>query len=214
MLLPRSDAERAALERFAGLIADELNVKRVEAVADAGDRLRYQLRPNLPVLGPKFGQDVGRIRAALAEADPRELVGRMRAGQPLEVAGFQLAATDVLVSVEAAEGWAAAEEAGYAALLDTTVTPELAAEGMARELVRRLQDMRREADFDVSDRIRIEYRGDEAVQSVFAAHGGYIAEETLALSIESLAEGVGPSGGAAAEVLLDGHNVMLAVRRA
>src|SRR5205823_13402489 len=69
VLVPRNPTERAAVERLADVIADELNVKRVEVVADAGDRLHYVLRPNLPALGPKFGQDVGKIRQALQQAD-------------------------------------------------------------------------------------------------------------------------------------------------
>src|SRR5690606_10860735 len=113
VLVPRRAEERAALERLADQVADELNVKRVEVAEDAGDRLSYTLRPNLPVLGPRFGQDVGKIRGALSEVDPGEVVAAMRAGQPIHLAGFELAATDVLVTVEASEGWAAAEESGY-----------------------------------------------------------------------------------------------------
>ena len=211
LLLPRSERELGALERMAGQIAEELNVKRVEVAADAGDRLRYRLRPNLPALGPRFGSELGRVRAAIEQADAVELVRRMRAGQSLELYGFDLAATDVLVDVEAAEGWSAAEDAGYTALLETAVTPELAAEGLARELVRRLQDLRREAGFEVTDRIHVHYRASDEVRAVLSEHGRYIAEETLALSIE---EGDPPDGGASAEATLDGHAVTLAVRKA
>ena len=211
VLVPRTDGERAALERLADEVADELNVKRVEVVADGGDRLRYRLRPNLPALGPRFGSEVGRIREALERADAAELVGRMRAGRPLEIAGFELAATDVLVEVEPAEGWAAAEDSGYATLIDVRLTPELAAEGLSRDLVRRLQDLRREAGFEVSDRIHVTYRGDDEVRHAFAEHGATIAHETLALSIE---EGDPHADAATSAVTIDGHTVTLAVRRA
>src|SRR5690606_17723324 len=183
VLVPRRASEVPALERFAGQIAEELNVKRVEVVEDAGDRLTYAVRPNLPLLGPRLGADVGKVRQALGEADPRGVVAKMRAGQAVSAGGFDLAPAEVLVSVDAAEGWAAAEEGGYAALVDTRLTPELEAEGMARELVRRLQELRRTAGLDVSDRIHVTYRGDGAVRDVFAAHGDYIAGETLALGI-------------------------------
>ena len=212
VLVPRTEAEREALERLSGEIAEELNVKAVLVVSDPGDRLAYSLRPNLPVLGPRFGPDVGKIRAALEEAGAAAIVARMRAGETIELAGFELAATDLLVDVEPAEGWAAQEESGYAALIETALTPELIAEGQARELVRRLQDLRREAGFDISDRIHVSYAADEgAVAAVFEAHGGYIAGETLALSIERQPP---PDGATSVEIDLDGVAVTLAVRRA
>ena len=123
VLIPRSAAELTALERLAPQVADELNVQRVEAVADAGERLVYSLRPNLPALGPRYGREVGRIRAAIADADPGALVATMRAEGSLHLDGFDLSASDVLVDVEAAEGWSAAEDAGYSALVETTLTP-------------------------------------------------------------------------------------------
>ncbi len=211
VLVPRNAQEREALERLTEPVLDELNVKRVEVVADPGDRLAYTLRPNLPVLGPKFGQDVGKIRGALQQANAAEVVAKMRAGEPVTLAGFELAGGDILVGVEAAEGWAAAEEAGYAVLVDTRVTPELAAEGTARELVRRLQDLRREAGLKVTDRIDVTYEAPAAVAAVFVAHGDYIAQETLALSTNA---GAPPAGATSADAEIDGHRVRLAVAKA
>ncbi|MEX2228608.1 MAG: isoleucine--tRNA ligase [Dehalococcoidia bacterium] len=211
VVVPRTAAERAALERLHEPIADELNVKRVEVVEDAGDRLAYALRPNLPVLGPKLGQDVGKIRAALNAAHPADVVAKMRAGEPVTLAGFELSGADILVGVEAADGWAAAEESGYAVLIDTRLTPELVAEGTARELVRRLQDLRREAGLEVTDRIHVRYQAEAAVADVIAGHGDYIAQETLALSIEP---GAPETGATIAEATVDGHAITLAVRKA
>ena len=99
-----------------------------------------------------------------------------------------LGAGEILVEVEPSDGWAAAEEAGYVVLLDLAVTPELAAEGTARELVRRLQELRRDADLDVADRIEVRYRAPDIVARVFGQHGHWIAEETLALSIGPLTD--------------------------
>ena len=182
VLVPRTAGEREALARLASQVADELNVQRVEVVADAGERLAYALRPNLPALGPRYGRDVGRIRAALEAADARELVGRMRAGETLELGGFELSASDVLVDVEAAEGWSAAEDAGYSALVETVLTPELAAEGLARDYVRAIQNQRRERDLDVTDRIEVEYFGGTIEREAVARFRGYIMNETLSLS--------------------------------
>ncbi len=121
----------------------------------------------------------------------------------------------MLVSVEATEGWSAAEESGYVALIDTRITPELAGEGLARELVRRLQDLRREAGLEVTDRIRVTWRGDAEVGKVMADHGPAIAEEVLALSLDA-GDGSGalPEGAATTTANLDGHEVTLAVVKA
>ncbi|MXW23094.1 MAG: class I tRNA ligase family protein, partial [Chloroflexi bacterium] len=203
VLIPRSAAELTALERLAPQVADELNVQRVEAVADAGERLVYSLRPNLPALGPRYGREVGRIREAIAGANPRELVSTMRAEGSLHLDGFDLSASDVLVDVEAAEGWSAAEDAGYSALVDTALTPELVAEGIARDVVRRLQDLRREAGLDITDRIHVRYAGGDELQAVLDGHGEYMAGETLALSLEPL-EGDAPDGAASTDATIEG----------
>jgi isoleucyl-tRNA synthetase len=210
-LVPRTEAERTALVRLAPLIADELNVKTVDVLKDGGDRVAYKLRPNLPVLGPKFGREVGKIRGALDAADAPPIVRAMRAGEPVQLGEFELGGGDILVGVEAAEGWAAAEDGGYVALLDTTITEELRSEGFARELVRRLQDLRREADLEVSDRIEVRFASDgPAVAQAFAEHGTYIAEETLALEIEA---GI-KADWASADAKIDGLSVTLALRKA
>ena len=211
VLVPRTEAEGRALERLADQVAEELNVKHVQVLTDPGERLAYTLRPNLPVLGPKFGARIGAVRGALQQADPVAIVAAMRAGEPIEVGGFTLAATDVLVSVEATEGWAAQEESGYAALVDTTLTPELLAEGITREVIRRLQDLRRDAGLDVSDRIHVAYRAGEPVRAVMASHGAMIAEEVLALSLEA---SDAPTGDARADADIDGVEAIFALRKA
>jgi len=211
VLAPRTTEECAALLKHAAQIADELNVKRVEATEDPGARLTYTLRPNLPVLGPKYGSDVGRIRVALQQADGAEVTRLMRTGQPITLDGFTLSGGDILVGVEAARGWAASEDAGYVALLDTTLTPELEAEGLARDLVRQVQELRRQAGFEVTDRIRVRYSGDPAVAAAFTSHRDYIADETLAVAIE---EGAPETDATSASAVLDGVAVTLSVVKA
>ena len=131
---------------------------------------------------------------------------RPRPTIPIE--GFELSAGDLLVEVEGSEGWSAAEEAGYAAIVDLRLTPQLEREGQAREIVRHLQELRRELGLDVSDRIRVGWEGDLA--TVFAEHGDYIAAEVLAL--ELLAGAI--DGGASTELSLDGSPVTLSLVKA
>jgi isoleucyl-tRNA synthetase len=217
VVVVRTAEERDAVERFAEEIKDELNVKRVTPGDGADPRLAYTLRPNLPTLGPRFGRELGAVRQALAQADPAAVAARRRAGEPLGVGSFDLTAADVLVSVAATDGWSAAEEAGYVALLDTRVTPDLAAEGLARELVRRLQELRRDAGLDVTDRIRVAWQasaGRDAVAAALAAHGAYLAAEVLALDLaEAPPATLGPAPATAAAAL-DGAEVTLALVRA
>ncbi len=211
VLVPRMEAERAALERLRDQISDELNVKTVEVAEDAGERVQYTLRPNLPVLGPRLGNDLGKVRQALATADGSEIARRMRGGQPITLAGVDLVASDLLLSVDAAEGWAAAEDGGYIALVDAHVTPELEREGIAREVVRRLQDLRREAGLELSDRIRVTYRGDDLITAALEAHGDVVREETLA---DSLVAGDASAGAMTTSADIDGHALVLALVRA
>jgi isoleucyl-tRNA synthetase len=214
VLVPRTDAERDALTRLADQVADELNVKAVTVVA-TDERLRYSLRPNLPVLGPRFGAALGPLRQAIGAADAAEVARRMRAGEPLGIGEYDLTPADLLVGVEATEGWSAAEEAGYVALVDARITPELESEGLAREIIRRLQDLRREAALEVTDRIRVVWRGDAVIGKVMADHGPTIAEEVLARSLDA---GDGPDAPAPAgfttDVDIEGHAVTLAIERA
>ncbi len=214
ILVPRTADERAALERLQPIIADELNVEAVVVTDDPGDRLSYRLRPNLPVLGPRLGSALGQVRSALADADAEAIVATLRAGQPVTLGQHTLTAVDLLIDVEASAGWGVAEDGGYVALIDTSITAELRASGLGRELVRRLQDLRRAAALDISDRIEVRYlvpADPEALTDVVATHGDYIAGETLAVSLEA---GDPLPGGHQSEASIDGITVRLSLRRA
>jgi len=212
VLAPRNAQEVERLRPLVDQVAEELNVKAVEVTDDPGDRMTYTLRPNLPVLGPKYGQRVGAIRNALAQADASEVVRLMRAGEPIPLGEFTLTAGEVLVTVESSEGWAAAEESGYAALVDTRIDEALHLEGLAREVVRRVQDLRREAGLDVSDRILVTWRADAPVFArMLQTHRDYIAGEVLARDIT---DGEPPPGATRFEGDLDGVAVTLGVVKA
>ena len=137
-------------------------------------------------------------------------------GRPVDLAGFSLQPDDILVTFSGKPGYAVAEEAGYAVAVTTEVTPALADEGLARELVRRIQEMRKSAGFEIADRIRLAYEGDEVIGRVMADWGDYIRQETLAVSIIP-ARPSKASGGAAAyseEHDIDGRKLKLAVEKA
>jgi len=207
----RSEAEEASLRRLEEQLRDELNVREVAPLRDESDLLRYEVLPNLPVLGPKYGAGVAKIRSALAELDAGEVASTVEAGRPVTVAGHELEPGEVLVSAVEREGFASAQEGGYVVVVDTALTPELVDEGIARELVHRIQNLRRDAGFDISDRITTYWQGDEDIGRVLAAHADYIKGETLSLS---LVEGEAPAGAHSETQQVEGREVTLGVVRA
>ena len=207
----RVPAEEEALHRLESQLLDELNVRKLVPIHDESDFLRYEVRPNLPVLGPKYGAAVAQIREALAAMDAADVAAAVAGGEGVEAAGHQLEPDEILVSTVEREGFASAQEGGYVVALDTEVPPELQDEGLARELVHRLQNLRREAGFDIADRITTYWQGDDDIRRVLEAHGGYVRDETLSLS---LVEGEPPAEAHRSEQTVDGHEVVLGVERA
>ena len=188
MLRAGSEAETAGLRRFEAQIRDELNVKRVEFLAEGAGVVSYALRPNLPLLGKKYGQRLPALRAAIAAADPAAVVQAVRAGQGFSVEAqgerFELRPEEVLVDARSPEGLAAAEDGGVLVAFDTALTRELLLEGMARDLVRGVQDARKNAGFEVSDRIALSFDLAGDAREAAQTWQGFIAEETLADLIE------------------------------
>jgi isoleucyl-tRNA synthetase len=207
----RTAEEGVAVRKNAQLVLEELNARALELLEDETAVVRYDVKPNLPVLGKKYGAEVAAIRAALAQLPAAEVAEAVRRGRPVQVAGHELLPEDILLQAQDTAGYATAAEAGYTVAISTTITPELADEGLAREIVRRLQDMRREAGFDLSDRITTWYSGDGEVARVIESQAAYIQGETLSTH---LLAGDAPADAHRAEHDLEGAKVVLAVQRA
>ncbi|GAA3767057.1 isoleucine--tRNA ligase [Micromonospora maritima] len=190
-------------------IGDELNVKVLEPLdADTGV-IDVQVKPNFRELGRRFGRDTQQVAKAVTAADPRELVdGVRKAGVfALSVGGEQVdvGPNDILVTEVPRTGWVVESQRGVTIALDTEITPELEAEGTARDVVRLVQQARRDADLDVSDRIVLSIAGPAAVRAVISAHRDLIAHETLAISVtlvDSLSEGFPGTVGGGEEILV------------
>jgi isoleucyl-tRNA synthetase len=206
----RSRTEAEALSRSQALLLDELNVKDVTVIESEEQFLSYQVKPDLSALGPRYGGQVGAIQEALRGADPASVARAVASGAPVRIDGWELTAEDVLVSSVDREGYASAEEAGYTVVVATSLTPELADEGLAREVVHRLQTMRRSAGFEIADRIVTCYQGGEALRRVMQRFAAYVRQETLSLE---LVEGEPPPGAHAETHTVDGQEVTLAVQR-
>jgi isoleucyl-tRNA synthetase len=184
----RSEQDAADLAAQQEVIADELNVKAFSRAASLDDLVHYSYKPNLKTLGPKYGKLLNALRQqipALGDA----VLAPLRSGQFVELTidgnAVTLAPDDVLVSTEQASDWRCAEEAGIQIALSTVLTPELIGEGIARDFVRQVQQLRKDADLEITDRIRVYYAtDDETVAAAIESWREYIARETLADSIE------------------------------
>jgi isoleucyl-tRNA synthetase len=178
------EAAAAAVRRHEDQILEELNVKKLELIARDATLVSYRIKPNLPVIGRRYGKLIPKIREYLAAADGAAIAAAVARGetQSFAVGGEELAIepADLLVESASAEGFACAEEAGYLVGLDTALDDELRREGLARELVRAVQDARKQAGLEVSDRIELIVEGDEQVSAAIRDYRDYVMSETLA----------------------------------
>ena len=167
---------------------EELNVKAIEFIARDAAHVSYRIKPNLPVLGKLYGKQIPAIRKALAEADGAEIAGCVARGEPVVIqvpdGEISIDPENLLVETSAEEGYACAEDAGFLVEFDTTLTDALIDEGFAREIVRSIQDARKQAGLEVSDRIVLGVSGSAAIERALEAHRDYVMAETLAVEWE------------------------------
>jgi isoleucyl-tRNA synthetase len=182
----RGHLERAIAD-LADLIADELNVREVRA-AEPDALYRFEAKPNFKALGPVFGKDVGPVAEALRHLSP-EAARRLAHGQVIAVSvgGHDVTVQPSWVEILSgpAEGLALVEQGGLAVAVDTRLTEALTAEGRVRELVHRLQGLRKDSGLSPTDRIHVDYWADSELAGALAAHEELVREETLARSLSS-----------------------------
>jgi isoleucyl-tRNA synthetase len=178
------EAAARAIERHEAQIREELNVKRIERLPADAALVTYRIKPNLPILGKRHGSLLPAIRQALTQLDAAAVARSVARAESIcvEAGGqrLELEPAALLVESAAATGFACAEEGGYLVGLDTVLTDELVQEGLARELVRTIQEARKQAGLNVSDRIVLEVEGNPAIMAALAAHRDYVGTETLA----------------------------------
>jgi len=185
-----SERDREALKRFSEAIQDELNVKEIRLLGISEAFLDYQIRPNLPLLGKKLGKQLPALRQALQLADPKELAQQAHSRGHVEISladGTVLALTaeELLIEARSPEGYSAQEDRGLIVALSTELTPELIDEGTARDCIRHIQELRKQSQLDVSDRIEVFlWQLSPAVERALDAHRDWVAEEVLATQFE------------------------------
>lgn len=179
---PASDIERKAIERFADQIREELNIKKVTIHDGKAPLLTFDVKLNPKAAGPKFGQRLGAVTAALAKrTDAAEV---LQGGKPLELAladgAVSLEPSDVWITPKVEKGWGGISDRGTQILLDGRLTPELELEGLAREVIRHVQTARKDAGLEMDDRIALWLQTDDAkLNEAVRAHRDYLAAETL-----------------------------------
>jgi len=204
VIVVASDAERADLERFVDDVKAELNVVTVAFTKEPAKYVEFKLLPNFRALGPKMGQKLPELKKALAEVDAASVYDAMGRDGKVDVAlpsgTVTLDASEIEVRLSAKEGFAAASEAGRVVVLDTHMTDELRRAGLAREVVSRIQKLRKQLDLAFDARIRITYEASDELAIALVEHASYVSGEVLAVSFERAA-----ASGEIDRAELDGH---------
>jgi isoleucyl-tRNA synthetase len=206
---------RGELSALLDIVADELNVKAVRIAGTEDTFGRWLARPNFKVLGPRLGNRVQRLASTLAQ-DDGSLAAKLASGELVEVTiddgpAVPIGRDDVDLVQEVREGWGVASEGGMTVALELEVTPDLRREGLARELIRLVQDARKAAGFEVSDRIALGLETSGEAAEAFAAHRDVVAGETLAVQVDDV---VTEADAFRQEAQVDGIPVVISVRRA
>jgi isoleucyl-tRNA synthetase len=206
-----SDAEREAISARAGLVEAELNVKQLDFVTEEGELVSYAVKPNYRSLGPRFGRRMPQVAAAVAALDPVHVAAVMAEGGEvgINVDGNEhaLGADEVTLSLQPLEGYEVEAEAGHAVALQLELDDELRREGLAREIVHAIQNARKEAGLQITDRIELSLGGDAALIEAATEHQPYIAAEVLATVVAYDA-----ADGAPARI--DGRELRIGIRSA
>ena len=205
-------AERALPEFYQEIIEDELNVKTVEFTDDVRAFTSYSFKPQLKTVGPKYGKQLGNIRKALSEIDGNAAMDTLneKGALTFDFDGAEVVLTkeDLLIDAAQVEGYVSEGDNTVMVVLDTNLTPELLEEGFVREIISKIQTMRKEAGFEVMNHIRVFVNGNEKIAEIFAEHGEEIRSEVLADEILP-----GQTGGYAKEWNINGEKVMLGVEK-
>ena len=197
---------------YVDIIADELNVKNVSFTDDVSSYTDYQFKPQLRTVGPKYGKYLKQIQAALAELDGNKAMAELKANGSLKLDSVSdevvLLEEDLLITMTQAEGFVTEGDNYVTVVMDTKLTPELIEEGFVRELISKIQTMRKEAGFEVMDHIAVSYTADEKVTGIFEKYGDEIRSEVLADKITA-----GTLTGYEKEWSINGEKVTLAVEK-
>ncbi|HZA89789.1 MAG TPA: isoleucine--tRNA ligase [Solirubrobacterales bacterium] len=209
--------EREEIERLSELVADELNVKGIEFVAEEAELVTYQVKPNYRSLGPRFGKLMPQAAAAVQALDPAAVAaavaGERKVGIQVNGSEHELEPNDVTLVLQPLDGYQVEAESGRAVALSLELDDELRHEGLAREVVHAVQNARRQAGLEVTDRIELRLGGEAELLDAARTHEEYVAGETLATSV-AYGDGADTSGPGLSRVEIEGRELAIAVSKA
>jgi len=198
-------------ESYTALIADELNVKTVEYIADASSLVDYEFKPQMRTLGPRLGKLLPAVRTALQNVDGTAFMAELKANGAavlhLDGQDVSLTQEDLLIATKQKAGLVSQQQGEMVVLLDTNLTEELITEGLVREVISKVQNMRKDADFEVTDHIALGYVGGEKLTAIIENNKAEIAAEVLADAVNPALDGY------QAEWKIDGEVLTLSVKR-
>jgi isoleucyl-tRNA synthetase len=210
----KEDWELRAIEKMSDQIQDELNIKTVRSVENESSLLDYVLKPNFKIMGRKYGSLMPEIKEQIAAIHPesaRKIVDSCRSLE-LSIDGEAVTVPFEELSIETRPraGLRVISEAGYTVALDIVISDELKNEGLARELIHKIQEMRKQAGFEISDRIHLKYRGSATITKAIKHHKAYISNEVLCLSLHEEE----PRGDFVKSLDVNGESVKVGIARA
>lgn len=213
IVVTKTQEQQTQLDEMLGLIQEELNIKKITYANDASELMSKKAEPNFKKLGPKFGKNVNAVAQVIRDL-PTAAINELESKGELHidsngVKGY-IEKDDVRIVAEGADGLIATMEGTYPVALDTALTPELIAEGYAREFVNRIQNMRKDAGYEVVDRIIVGYSSTHPeLENAFTSMQSYIQTETLSEQINAKVDGFE----VAKEWKIDGKEITLAIKR-
>ena len=206
-------------EYFVEIIEDELNVKKVNFTEDVSAYTSYTFKPQLRTVGPKYGKFLGQIQKVLAELDGNKAMAELKADGVLTLSSVsddvKLSEEDLLITMTQMEGYVTEGDNTVTVVLDTNLTPELVEEGFVREIISKIQTMRKEAGFEVMDKISIYYHADEKVADIFHKYGNDIMGDVLGTEVVAEADSFDAKedGIYCKEWNINGEKVLLGVKK-
>ncbi|PZC42835.1 MAG: isoleucyl-tRNA synthetase [Chloroflexi bacterium] len=201
--------ENALLPSIEGQIRDELNVKRVEISENDKGVLDISLMPNLPVLGKKYGAAVRDIKSSLASMEPFDVYRQVKNGERVSIKGFVLEPEEIIVNIGERQGYSVSSDGGYAVAIKTDLTKTLIDEGVSREVVHQIQNMRKSAGFNISDHIVLKYSGNVEIEEIIKNHIAYVTSETLADDME---QGIPPTDFYSQTLNMEGKEIIIGIK--
>jgi isoleucyl-tRNA synthetase len=179
-----NDTEREAIQNMKDIILEEVNIKELKFVEQNSPIIKRKAKLNFKVAGPKFGKDVKKVQQLVTEL-PEANINELVQNGSTAYNGFNFIAEDVLIYTENIEGWVIESQDNITVALDTKLDPELVSEGIAREFVSKVQNIRKELQMDVNDKIKILYKAEGELENIINKQKNYISEQTMAVEIST-----------------------------